>query len=121
MVDFRRMIPVLAVVAFLLGSAVTASAQQNAFQCFASGAVTAPARSEDLTALVGDLVLSCIGGVPTAFGSPIPQVNIQIFLNTALTSRLLTTSGSGIQYSEALLLLDDPAPTNQFACLGAGA
>lgn len=122
MVDFRRMIPVLAVVAFLLGSAVTASAQTNSpFQCFANGGVSTPARSEDITALVGDFVLNCVGGVPTAFGAQIPQVNIQVFLNTSLTSRLLTTSTSGVQYSEALLLLDDPAPANQFACASGNA
>ena len=119
MVDFRRMIPVLAVIAFLLGSAVTASAQPNApFQCFANGGVSTPARSEDITALVGDFVLNCVGGAPTPFGSQIPAVNIQVFLNTSLTSRLLTTSSSGTQYSEALLLLDDPAPGSQFACVG---
>ena len=87
MVDFRRMIPVLAVIAFLLGSAVTASAQPNApFQCFANGGVSTPARSEDITALVGDFVLNCVGGVPTAYGAQVPQVNIQVFLNTSLTS-----------------------------------
>lgn len=117
MVDFRRMIPVLAVIAFLLGSAVTASAQSNTpFQCFANGGVSTPARSEDITALVGDLVLNCQGGVPTAPGVAIPPVNIQVFLNTSLTSRLLTTSTTGPQYSEALLLLDDPQPGLQFAC-----
>jgi hypothetical protein len=115
MVDFRRMIPVLAVIAFLLGSAVTASAQ-GPFQCFANGGVSTPARSEGITELVGDLVLNCIGGVPTVPGGVIPPVNIQIFLNTALTSRLLTASGASTQYSEALLLLDEPAPGAQFAC-----
>ncbi len=121
MVDFRRMIPVLAVLAFLLGSAVTASAQVvvisgGPFQCFANGGVSTPARAEGLTELVGDLVLNCVGGTPTPFGAVIPPVNIQVFLNTALTSRLLTTSTSGSQFSEALLLLDEPAPANQFAC-----
>jgi hypothetical protein len=115
------MIPVLAVLAFLLGSAVTASAQVvvisgGPFQCFANGGVSTPARSEGLTELVGDLVLNCIGGTPTGFGQVIPPVNIQVFLNTALTSRLLTTSTSGTQYSEALLLLDEPTPATQFAC-----
>jgi hypothetical protein len=115
MVDFRRMIPVLAVLAFLLGSAVTASAQ-TPFQCFANGGVSTPARAEGLTELVGDLVLNCTGGTPTPFGQVIPPVNIQVFLNTALTSRLLTTSTTGFQFSEALLLLDEPAPANQIAC-----
>src|SRR5258707_860630 len=116
MVDFRRMIPVLAVIAFLLGSAVTASAQNAPFQCFANGGVSTPARSEGITELVGDMVLNCVGGIPTAPGQPIPQVNVQIFLNTSLTSRLLTTSTSGPQYSEALLILDEPLPGAQFAC-----
>src|ERR1700687_5632964 len=98
MVDFRRMIPVLAVIAFLLGSAVTASAQPNApFQCFANGGVSTPARSEDITPLVGGFVLNCVGGVATAANALIPSVNIQVFLNTSLTSRLLTTSSSGVQ------------------------
>jgi hypothetical protein len=118
MVDFRRMIPVLAVIAFLLGSAVTVSAQipGQAFQCFANGGVSTPARSEGITELVGDLVLQCTGGTPTAPGVEIPRVNIQVFLNTSLTSRLLTTSTSGVQWSEALLLLDDPAPGAQYPC-----
>jgi len=123
MVDFRRMIPVLAVIAFLLGSAVTASAQTNApFQCFANGGVSTPARSEDITALVGDFVLNCVGGSPTAFGGQIPPVNIQVFLNTSLTSRLINTGGGcgGSGCSEALLLLDEPAPANQSACVGSG-
>ncbi len=119
MVDFRKAIPVLAVLAFMLGSAVTASAQNTPFQCFANGGVSTPARAEGLTEIVGDLVLNCQGGVPAAFGAVINPVNIQVFLNTALTSRLLTTSTSGNVYSEALLLLDEPQPANQFACSNA--
>src|ERR1700676_4514326 len=123
MVDFRRMIPVLAVIAFLLGSAVTASAQNpQPFQCFANGGVSTPARSEGITELVGDLVLNCTGGNPTALGALIPAVNIQVFLNTSLTSRLLSTAtGCGtLGCSEALLLLDEPAPGLQYPCVGAG-
>jgi hypothetical protein len=124
MVDFRRMIPVLAVIAFLLGSAVTASAQPNApFQCFANGGVSTPARSEGITELVGDFVLNCVGGVATAAGVQIPAVNIQVFLNTSLTSRLLNTSGGcgGSGCSEALLLLDEPAPAAQYPCVAPSA
>jgi len=116
MVDFRKVIPVLAVLAFMLGSAVTASAQNQPFQCFANGGVSTPARAEGLTELVGDLVLNCQGGVPAGFGQVINPVNIQLFLNTALTSRLLTTSTTSNNLSEALLLLDEPLPANQVAC-----
>ncbi len=113
MVDFRRMIPVLAVLAFLLGSAVTASAQNTPFQCFANGGVSTPARAEGLTELVGDFVLNCVGGTPTPFGAQIPQVNVQIFLNTSITSRLL---GGSSTLTEGLLLLDEPLPAAQWAC-----
>jgi len=113
MVDFRRMIPVLAVLAFLLGSAVTASAQNTPFQCFANGGVSTPARAEGLTELVGDFVLNCVGGTPTAFGAQIPQVNVQIFLNTSITSRLL---GGSSTLTEGLLLIDEPLPGAQWAC-----
>src|SRR5947199_7610147 len=109
------MSPWLSVTSFLLGSAETASAQVP-FQCFGNGGVSTPARSEGITELVGDLVLNCVGGVPTAPGVAIPPVNVQIFLNTALTSRLLIAASTAQQYSEALLLLDEPAPTFQFAC-----
>ena len=111
MADFRRSISVLALVALILGSAVTASAQTAAFQCVANAAVPTLVRSEGLTELVGDLVLNCTGGNPTPAGAPVPAVNIQIFLNTAVTSDLLSSP-----WSEALLMLDEPGPANQFPC-----
>src|SRR5439155_17545180 len=114
MVDFRRMIPVLAVIAFLLGSAVTANAQL--LSCVTNGGVNPPLRAEGLTEQVGDFVVTCTGGVPTISGSSIPQVNIQVFLNTAITSRLMSTSTTLPQPSEALLLLDEPAAAAQFGC-----
>jgi len=117
MADFRRCIPVIALVAVLLGVAGTASAQP--FSCIPS-AVTPLLRAEGLTELVGDLVLTCTGGTPTPAPAPgipgvIPPVNIQLFLNTSVTSRLLANP-----WSEALLLLDDPAPApgvpGHFSC-----
>jgi len=118
MVEFRRMIPVLAVLAFLLGSAVTASAQPS-LSCTTNGGVNTPDRAEGLTELVGDFQVTCTGGIPTAPGLAIPTVTIQIFLNTQITSRCMESTSSvgclGL-HSEALLLLDDPAPANQFGC-----
>jgi hypothetical protein len=93
---------------------------ETPFQCFANGGVSTPLRVEGITESVGDLVLVCIGGVPTAPGVAIPPVDVQISLNTALTSRLLTSTSSGQQYSEALVILDEPAPGFQYACVGAG-
>ena len=49
----------------------------------------------------------------------IPTVTIQIFLNTGITSRCMESTSSvgclGL-HSEALLILDDPAPGNQYGC-----
>jgi hypothetical protein len=104
MADFRRCILAFAVVALLLGLIPTASAQVvNGVQCIANSGVPPTVRSEGLTELTGDIVLNCSGGTPTPVGQFIPQANITIFLNTQVTSRLL----SGSQ-SEAVLTVDEP-------------
>src|SRR6266699_4705156 len=86
------------------------AAAQTPFQCFANGVAT-PARAEVLAELVGDLIVTCVGGTPTAQGSAVPSVNIQVFLNTAVTSKLLAGN-----WSEALLLIDEPTPAAQRMC-----
>jgi hypothetical protein len=106
MADFRRYVLAFAVVALLLGLVPMASAQTvNGVQCIANSGVPPTVRSEGLTELTGDIVLNCSGGTPTPVGQLIPQANITIFLNTQVTSRLL----SGSQ-SEAVLTIDEPTP-----------
>jgi len=104
MADFRRSMLAFAVVALLLGLIPTASAQVNGVQCIANSGVPPTVRSEGLTELTGDIVLNCSGGTPIPVGQLIPQANITIFLNTQVTSRLL----SGTQ-SEAILTIDEPS------------
>lgn len=100
MVAFRKMFFVLAIAALLLGSS-TASAQvgQTPLTCIANAGVPPLVRAEGLTELVGDIVLTCTGGNPSA---PF-LANFQLFLNTNITSRLLANS-----LTEALLLIDEP-------------
>jgi hypothetical protein len=113
MADFRKWFPVLAVM--VLG-AVSANAQQGpAFSCVGNAGVPPIVRAEGLTELVGDLVLNCSGGTPTAVGAPVPQVNVQIFLNTNVTSRLTNSN-----WSEALLMIDEPQPAAQRYCSSNG-
>jgi hypothetical protein len=103
MADFRRVAP---------ASAQTTTGHN--LVCNASASVTPDLRHEGLDELTGDIVLSCVGGTgssPQAPGVPIPQGNITVNLSAPFTSRLL--SGS---ISEALLLIDDPAPGNQDVC-----
>jgi len=112
MVDFRKWFPALAVVALAFGAASTANAQQvAAFSCVGNAGVPPIVRAEGLTELVGDLVLNCTGGTPTAAGSPVPQANVQIFLNTNVTSRLVADP-----WSEALLMIDEPGAAAQRYC-----
>jgi len=108
MADFRKWFLAFAVVALLLGMGGTANAQigvGNSFQCAANAGTPTIVRAEGLTELVGDLLLNCTGGTPTLAGVPIPPTNVTIFLNTNITSRLV--SGN---VSEATLMIDDPHP-----------
>jgi len=113
MVDFRKWFPALAVVAVVLGSAASASAQVTpSLSCTSNAGATPLVRAEGIAELVGDVVLNCTGGTVTAPGATVPQVNIQVFLNTNITSRLVSDP-----LSEALILIDDPAPSQQVTCI----
>lgn len=106
MADFRRSIFVLAALALLLGTVGIASAQPAAqFTCTANAATPPLVRGEGITELTGDLLLTCTGGTATGAGVTVPTANIQIFLNTAITSRLISGPND-----EALLMVDDPQP-----------
>jgi len=121
MLAFRKWFLVLALVTL---TAALASAQQvsPAFQCVANAGVPPIVRAEGIAELTGDLVLNCTGGYPTLFAnqgssvilgpSVMPQVNIQIFLNTNITSKILDNDKA----SEALLMIDEPRPAEQNIC-----
>jgi len=96
MVAFRKVFPVLAILGMLIGLTSTASAQ--GVSCVANSGVPPLVRAEGYTELVGDVVLTCTGGTAA---NPF-LANFQLFLNTNITSRLI----SGI--SEATLLIDEP-------------
>jgi len=92
------------VVALLAGLTVPASAQ-GVINCVNNGSVNAPVRAQGYADLVGDIYLSCSGGTPTVAGQPVPPVNIQVSLNTNITSKLVSSTGL---FNEALLIIDDP-------------
>jgi hypothetical protein len=103
MVDFRRLTTAIALLAVF---AALASAQ-GALTCSTNVAVTPTLRAEGYTEQTGDITLQCTGGVAPATNSVVPTINITLFFNTAVTSRLLPTSASSA-ISEALLLIDEP-------------
>jgi len=71
---------------------------------------------------MGDLVIICTGGTPTAAGAAVPAVNISITLgNIAITSRLMNTATPPL--TDALVVLDEaltgptvPPVAGQFGC-----
>jgi len=106
MVDFRRWIIAAAVLTLFVGLAsaqVPGNGGSGSLVCTASVAVPPQLRSEGLTELLGDIVLTCTGGTALPNGSIIPTANITVSLGTAVTSRLI--SGS---VSDALLMIDEP-------------
>jgi hypothetical protein len=95
---------VLAVLTLFTGLAF---AQQE--QCSAQATNSTPLRYEGLTEQTGDIIINCVSGIPLATGANIPLVNITVFYNTQVTSRLLGSAlPSGQTPSEALLLIDEP-------------
>jgi hypothetical protein len=99
MVAFRKLFPVLAVGALSVASAM-AQTTSTALVCEANSGVPPVVRAEGLTELLGDLVINCRGGNP----NQAILTNIQVFLNTNVTSRL---SSDGLTY-DALLMIDEP-------------
>jgi hypothetical protein len=104
MADFRKMIYAFALVALLAGFTAPAFAQSTPFACATNVEVPPEVRAEGWTELVGDITLSCTGGVPTPAGQVVQPVNITVNISTNLTSRLL----SGGLWTEALLIIDEP-------------
>ncbi len=103
---------VLALLCFtVLASVALAQVNPKPFTCVANVAVQPTLRAEGLTELVGDIVLSCTGGTPTPAGQLVPTTNLRLTLNTNVTSRLLPNG-----LSDALLLIDEPNPSNQRVC-----
>ncbi|HLK68213.1 MAG TPA: hypothetical protein VKU19_32490 [Bryobacteraceae bacterium] len=115
MVDFRRWIIAAAVLTLFAGLAsaqVPSGGGVGSLQCTASVAVPPQLRSEGLTELIGDIVLSCTGGAQLADNSIVPTANITVSLGANVTSRILTTAnlngGPTQNISEGVLLIDEP-------------
>jgi len=110
MVDFRRYLTGLAVVAVM---ATAASAQvgvangsaNSLFACVATAAGTPELRPEGYTELVGDIVITCTGGPLYAPGVAIPTTNITVYMvpGVPITSRYMSSNGA----SDALLIIDE--------------
>lgn len=102
MAEFRKLFYAFGLAALITGASSTASAQTTT-QCTGSAGVPPIIRAESFSDLVGDYILTCTGGTPTAVGQNVPQVNFTLTVSTNITSRLLAGS-----FTEALLIVDEP-------------
>lgn len=86
---------------------VNLASAQSPITCSVSTGVPSIVRAEGGAEVLTDLLLLCTGGTPTPAGLLIPLQNVEIALNTDITS---TNVGAG-GISEALLLIDEPFPS----------
>jgi len=115
MADFRKWLFAFAVVALLLGGSMANAQLNSGVSCSVQNSTPVIVRSEGITELVGDIVLACTGGIPTALGTQVPVTNVTLTLNTNITSKLL---GGG--FIDALLLFDEPYPAVPNITTGSG-
>jgi hypothetical protein len=110
MAEFRKYIYALALVALLAGLTAPASAQP-AMVCSATSTVAPSLRVEGMTEITGDIIIDCTGGIPTPSGTVVKPVNINVSTNVALTSKITCAGCQNNNFSEALLLVDEPNGT----------
>ncbi len=98
----------------LLTALFAAASWAQTFNCTLSSPNPRAIRIESVADRVGDLVIQCTGGSPPT-GGPAPTGTVAITLPLPVTSRILGSNNFGTLI-EALLMIDDPAPGNQFPC-----
>jgi uncharacterized protein (TIGR03437 family) len=110
----RSLIRVSLTIALLCGAENARAQSLPGTTCSTSVDTSVIRPSEGVAELVSDFVIKCQSSdTPTPMGQPIPRVLLRIYVNTNTTVRLFSTSPD---LSEALLLMDEPAPQNQLAC-----
>lgn len=90
---------------------------QTQMSCTASAPTPTTMRASGTTELAGDLILTCRGGTPVTSGA-LPLVNISIFFNAAVTSRVLVpAAGATPAMTESVLIVGTPAAAEQRPCV----
>jgi hypothetical protein len=94
------------------GLSVPALAQT--MTCTATPPAASTIRQGGVAELAGDIFISCTGGTPVTAG-PFPTLNVSMFFNTAVTSRIVATGTPAI--TEAVLIIDNPTAAAQVPCV----
>lgn len=104
------------ILVFLLTFAPAPARANTPLTCVHEGTAST-IRLDGAAELLSDVVLACTGGRPTPEGQRVPEYQILLTANLPLLSRVLYTPPPGEwPFTEALLLLDDPAPEDQLPC-----
>ncbi len=106
---FQRSIHAAVMAAVFLCCAAVVQAQSG--DCIVTGLNPTQLRSGGIAEKTGDVVIVCDGGTPTPKGQPVPTANFLLTFNAPVTSRLLASG-----WSEALLLINEPSPSQQRVC-----
>ncbi|MBL8237157.1 MAG: hypothetical protein JNM66_07055 [Bryobacterales bacterium] len=90
--------------------------------CTASAPTPTNLRATGTTEVAGDLIVLCRGGAPVTAGA-FPTVNITLFFNTAVTSKVMVPAVATIPptpaLTEAVLILDNTLGPDQRPCFTA--
>jgi uncharacterized protein (TIGR03437 family) len=77
----------------------------------------ADTRSDGTAELIGDLILACTGGRPTASGSALPRFQFLVGIRGTFSTRMMpAANGKFTNTTDAILLAGDPPPSLQQAC-----
>lgn len=101
-----------AILLALIAAPLAAQSSAPPFSCTSDVPESRAVRAEGRTELVGDVVVTCTGGIPTGVGAVIPTATFTLTFDSTVTSRIV---GQG-NASEALLLLDEAGPGRQYVC-----
>jgi len=100
----------------LLGFAAACTPAFAGMVCTVQPPVSIKVRLGGLSELLPDLVVKCTGGTPTPAGQEVPLTGFGLTLNTTFSNRVLF-SDTDFDWTESLLLVDEPAPNSQRACI----
>ncbi|MBM3786922.1 MAG: hypothetical protein FJW30_21400 [Acidobacteria bacterium] len=93
---------------------------QGGMTCTASAPNPAFMRSNGIAELAGEVIITCRGGTPVTSGA-LPVVTVNMFFNTAITSRVLANPPGAPALNEAVMIIDSPAAADQRPCLNLAA
>lgn len=114
--NFRRVLTALALIAVFTALASAQVTPATQVTCAISAASAPNVRADGVTERVGDLKLTCTGGLAPINGSPADRATVVVDYGVALTSRL-DGAGPG---SEILLVIDEPGTLSAAAATSLG-